>query len=67
MKISLSLSLFSAGFLNTQGDSYAQGNMGLKDQVLALTWVRDNIHSFGGEKHAVTIMGESAGGKYHKC
>lgn len=48
------------GFLNT-GDMYAQGNQGMKDQVLALKWVKDNIEKFGGDKARVTIFGSSAG------
>jgi para-nitrobenzyl esterase len=37
------------------------GNLFLRDLVLALQWVRDNIAEFGGEPSNVTIFGESAG------
>lgn len=49
------------GFLAT-GTKEAPGNNGLKDQVEALKWVRDNIANFGGDSNSVTIMGYSAGG-----
>lgn len=48
------------GFLSL-GTEDVPGNAGLKDQVLALKWVQNNIHVFGGDRHSVTIMGQSAG------
>ncbi|XP_014204883.2 esterase FE4-like [Copidosoma floridanum] len=49
------------GFLDLENE-IAPGNQGLKDQVMALQWIRDNIGNFGGDPENVTIFGESTGG-----
>jgi len=42
-------------------------NIGIRDQIASLRWVRDNIGGFGGDPGCVTILGESAGGHSVGC
>jgi carboxylesterase type B len=47
------------GFLAT-GDGLTANN-GLHDMIMALTWVHENIHVFGGDPSNVLLMGQGSG------
>jgi len=62
--ITLNYRLGALGF--GQLDAVARGgpfasNVGLRDQVAALAWVREHAAAFGGDPDNVTVFGESAG------
>ena len=53
--------LVSIGYrLNVFG-LYDTGNYGLKDQVFAIDWLKENISAFGGDGEHIILMGQSAG------
>ncbi len=57
--VTVNYRLGAEGFLALSGEIT---NIGLRDQIAALRWVRDNIAGFGGNPDNVTVFGESAGG-----
>ena len=53
---------YRLGFLGyLYPDDDVNSNMGQRDQQMALQWVRENIHAFGGEASSVSVFGHSAG------
>lgn len=48
------------GWLSTQSEDMP-GNAPISDLYVALQWVQDYIHLFGGDSQQVTIFGQSAG------
>jgi len=62
--VTLNYRLGVFGFVNFKdvtGADDVDGNLGLRDQIIALEWVRDNIAAFGGDPQQVTVAGHSAG------
>lgn len=56
--VSIQYRLGALGYLSTEDDT-APGNYGLHDQTLALQWVQDNIHAYGGDKDQARNSGLS--------
>jgi len=58
--VSINYRLGVFGFLST-GDLNCPGNWGLKDQIMALHWIKRNVRNFGGNPDKISIVGQSAG------
>ncbi|KAJ7475779.1 Alpha/Beta hydrolase protein [Mycena latifolia] len=60
--VSFNYRIGALGFLPSRL-SHEQGilNLGLKDQVMVMEWVQENIDKFGGDPSQVTLFGLSAG------
>lgn len=62
--VTVNYRLGALGFLDLRslsGGAHAEPNPALRDVLLALRWVQENIHAFGGDPGRVTLFGESAG------
>lgn len=59
--VSFNYRIGALGFLPSS-TSAVEGilNLGLRDQIVLMEWVRDNISQFGGDPNNVTIFGLSA-------
>ncbi|WP_353826284.1 carboxylesterase/lipase family protein [Agromyces sp. SYSU T0242] len=63
--VSLNYRLGALGWLDLRAysrpDRPIEANLGLRDQVAALEWVRRSVRAFGGDPGRVTLFGESSG------
>jgi para-nitrobenzyl esterase len=62
--VTLNYRMGAFGFLDLGGAESGgrfDTNLGLRDVLAALEWVRENIAGFGGDPARVTLFGESAG------
>lgn len=58
--ITMNFRLNYHGFLSS-GDNRVKGNYGLWDQLLAVEWIYENAHLFGGDRNRIVLAGHSAG------
>jgi len=56
--VSVNYRVGAFGFLCPPG---GDANCGLRDQLAAIEWVKDNASAFGGDPDSITVFGESAG------
>lgn len=63
--VTINYRLGALGFLHLEGlidERFGvSNNNGLLDQIAAISWVKQQIHHFGGNGDEITLMGESAG------
>lgn len=62
VNVLLSLNYFQKGFASfTEPSIEIPGNAGLRDQLMAIKWIKMNIGNFGGDADNITLFGQSAG------
>jgi len=62
VSVNYRLGALGAVSLSQYGGRLAEAsNLGLQDVIAALTWIKQNIASFGGDPGQVTVYGHSAG------
>lgn len=59
--VSINYRVHVMGFPNAIGLETTEQNLGLRDQRLAVEWIRDNIAAFGGDPTRMGLWGQSAG------
>lgn len=64
VSVAINYRLGTEGFAPIPG---TETNLGLRDVIAALTWVRDNIEAFGGDPGRVMLFGESGGAMIVSC
>ena len=62
--VTINYRLGAEGFLPVPGGAT---NIGLRDQIAAVEWVRDNAEAFGGDPGNITLFGHSAGAASVAC
>lgn len=67
VNINYRLGVLGFAHFNEATEGRAETNLGLRDQLLALRWLNDNIEAFGGDRNNITLFGESAGAMSVAC
>lgn len=49
-----------SGFFSTE-NKVSPGNYGIKDVLMSMRWIHENIESFHGDRNSVTLWGHSVG------
>lgn len=61
--VTINYRLGALGFMSLKDKELnVPGNAGLKDQLMAMRFVKNNIQHFGGDPDNITLFGQSAGG-----